>query len=107
MGRKHVVAAKFAKRCEIQLAYAIGVPHPVSIKIDTFGTNKVDEDLLSEAVAEVFDLTPAGIVNALDLRRPIYRETAYHGHFGRKQFPWEQLDRIDELQAAVEARSED
>ena len=102
---KHIVAAKFAKRCEIQLAYAIGVPHPVSIEIDTFGTNKVDEELLSEAVAEVFDLTPAGIVNALDLRRPIYRHTAYHGHFGRKQFPWEQLDRVEDLKLLLKPAS--
>lgn len=98
---KNVVAAKLAKRCEIQLAYAIGVAKPVSIKVDTFGTGTVDEDRLAAAISKVFDLTPKGIITGLDLLRPIYRHTAYHGHFGRKEFPWERTDRAEALIKAV------
>jgi S-adenosylmethionine synthetase len=98
---KNVVAAKLASRCEVQLAYAIGVPHPVSIKVDTFDTGVYSDDDLSEAVTEVFDLSPAGIVNGLDLLKPRYRHTAYHGHFGRKGFPWEETNRVNELRAAL------
>ncbi|TVR11926.1 MAG: methionine adenosyltransferase [Planctomycetota bacterium] len=98
---KNVVAAKLAKRCEIQLAYAIGVAQPVSIKIDTFGTGTVNEEQLATAIRQVFDLTPKGIITSLNLLRPIYRHTAYHGHFGRKEFPWEQTDRAAALAKAV------
>ena len=98
---KNLVAAKLAKRCEVQLAYAIGVAEPVSIKIDTFGTGKADDAVLSEIVRDVFTLTPKMIIKSLDLLRPIYRHTAYHGHFGRKQFPWEQTDKVTALQRAA------
>lgn len=98
---KNVVAAGLAKRCEIQVAYAIGVAEPVSIMIDTFGTNQVDEAKIEKAVREVFPLTPKWIVNTLDLLRPIYGVTASGGHFGRPEFPWEQINRVAELKAAV------
>ena len=88
---KNVVAAGLARRCELQLAYAIGVAEPVSILVNTFGTGKVPETRLVEIVRESFDLTPAGIIQHLDLKRPIYRETAAYGHFGRTEpgFTWE------------------
>ncbi|MFW5751439.1 MAG: methionine adenosyltransferase [Planctomycetota bacterium] len=95
---KNVVAAKLANRCEIQLAYAIGVADPVSVKVDTFGTSTVDEVIISDAIRRVFKLTPKGIIDGLDLLNPIYRETAYHGHFGGKKFPWEQTDKVENLQ---------
>ena len=101
---KNIVAAGLADRCEIQLAYAIGVAHPVSIMIDTAGTGKVDDDLLVEAVRHTFDLRPAGIIKMLDLRRPIYRQTAAYGHFGRTDvdLPWEHTDKVDDLRKYVE-----
>jgi S-adenosylmethionine synthetase len=100
---KNVVAAELAERCQIQVAYAIGVAEPVSVMITTFGTGRVPEARLAEAVRKVFDLTPRGIIEALDLRRPIYRQTAAYGHFGRDEagFTWERADRIAELQRAV------
>lgn len=100
---KNVVAAGLADRCEIQIAYAIGVAHPVSLMVDTFGTNKVDEALIEKAVREVFDLRPAALIEQLDLRRPIYRKTSNYGHFGRElpEFSWEHADRVDQLKAAV------
>ncbi|MDA3959825.1 MAG: methionine adenosyltransferase [Planctomycetota bacterium] len=98
---KNLVAAKLATRCEIQLAYAIGVAEPVSIKVDSFGTGVANDDVLSEAVAQVFDLTPRGIITGLKLLRPIYRHTAYHGHFGRKEFPWEGTTKVAALKKAV------
>ena len=98
---KNVVAAKLAERCEIQLAYAIGVPFPVSVMIETFGTAKADERRIEEAIKKVFDLTPAGIIEAFDLRRPIYRKTASYGHFGRGEFPWEKTDKAEELKKAI------
>jgi S-adenosylmethionine synthetase len=98
---KNIVAAKLADRCEIQLAYAIGVPFPVSVMVDTFGTAKVDEKRIEEGIVKVFDLTPAGIIKALDLRRPIYQKTASYGHFGRNEFPWEKTDKIEELKKAI------
>jgi S-adenosylmethionine synthetase len=98
---KNVVAAKLATRCEIQVAYAIGVAKPVSVKVDTLGTGHVGDEVLSQAVQDVFDLRPKAIIEALDLLRPIYRHTAYHGHFGRKGFTWERLDRVEALQEAV------
>lgn len=96
---KNIVAAGLAYRCEVQLAYAIGVAHPVSIMIDTAGTGKVDDDLLTEAVRNVFDLRPAGIIKMLDLRRPIYEQTAAYGHFGRTDvdLPWEKTDKTQDL----------
>lgn len=101
---KNIVAAGLADRCEIQLAYAIGVAHPVSIMIDTAGTGKVDDDLLVEAVRHTFDLRPAGIIKMLDLRRPIYRQTAAYGHFGRTDvdLPWEHTDKVNDLKKYVE-----
>ena len=98
---KNVVAAKLASRCEIQLAYAIGVPFPVSVMADTFGTSKVDEKRIEAAIPKVFDLTPAGIIDSFDLRRPIYQKTASYGHFGRAEFPWEKTDKTEELQKAA------
>lgn len=100
---KNIVAAKLASRCEVQLSYAIGIAHPISIKIDTFGTSTVCEDLLSRAIPLVFSLSPKGIIHMLDLKRPIYRETAYEGHFGREEanFQWEKSDRVEALLNAV------
>jgi len=98
---KNIVAAGLAKRCEIQVAYAIGVAEPVSVMVNTFGTAEVDEKLIEKAVKEVFDLTPKGIISALDLRKPIYRKTAAYGHFGRSEFSWEQTDKVDALLAAI------
>ncbi|MBK9303057.1 MAG: methionine adenosyltransferase [bacterium] len=100
---KNVVAAGLAERCQIQVAYAIGVAEPVSVMVTTFGTGRVPDDRLAQAVRKVFDLTPRGIIEALDLRRPIYRPTAAYGHFGRDEagFTWERADRIAELQRAV------
>jgi S-adenosylmethionine synthetase len=102
---KNIVAAKLARRCEVQLSYAIGVAKPLSILVDTFGTGSVADDVLTEAVGKVFDLSPRGIDKALDLRRPIYQKTAYHGHFGRTDTSWEQTDRVAQLTEAVSARS--
>lgn len=99
---KHIVAAGYANKCEVQLSYAIGYPEPVSIFIDTFGTGNVDHHVLEAAVREAFDLTPAGIIRELDLLRPIYTPTASYGHFGREEFPWEQLKKVDELRKAVD-----
>ncbi|MBQ7198606.1 MAG: methionine adenosyltransferase [Selenomonadaceae bacterium] len=99
---KNIVAAGLADRCEIQLAYAIGVARPVSVNVDTFGTNKVDEEIISKLVQENFDLRPAGIIKMLNLRRPIYRPTSAYGHFGRTDvdLPWERLDKVDALKNA-------
>lgn len=110
---KNIVAAKLAKRCEVQVAYAIGVAKPVSVMVDTFGTNTVPESHIMRAVEKVFDLTPRGIMKALDLRKPIYQETAAYGHFGRTPrtakvgkipvtyFSWERTDRVKELRKAA------
>ncbi|WP_195419808.1 methionine adenosyltransferase [Collinsella sp. D33t1_170424_A12] len=99
---KNVVAAGLADRCEVELAYAIGVAHPLSIMVDTFGTAKVDEQVIENAVKTVFDLRPGAIIRDLDLRRPIYEKTAAYGHFGREDadFTWERCDRVDELRSA-------
>ena len=94
---KNVVAAGLAERAEIQIAYAIGRAHPVGIYVETFGTETVDPAKISAAIREIFDLRPLGIIEDLDLLRPIYGETAKNGHFGQSQFPWEQLNRVDEL----------
>ena len=98
---KNVVAAGLATRCEIQVAYAIGVPFPVSIMINAFGTEVVSEAEIAAAIEKIFDFSPAGIIATLDLRRPIYSATACYGHFGRDDFTWEQTDRSDDLRAAV------
>lgn len=102
---KNIVAAGLADKCEVQLAYAIGVAEPVSISIDTFGTGKVSEGQLVEAVRANFDLRPAGIIKMLDLKRPIYKQTAAYGHFGRTDvaLPWERVDKVDALKEAVQA----
>ena len=100
---KNVVAAGLAHKCEVELAYAIGVPQPLSVMVDTQGTGSVDDEVLAKAVQKVFDLRPGAIIRDLDLRRPIYQKTAAYGHFGRKDpdFTWEQTNRVDELKAAV------
>ncbi|MDD3401611.1 MAG: methionine adenosyltransferase [Eubacteriales bacterium] len=98
---KNIVAAKLAKRCEIQLAYAIGVANPVSVLVDTQGTGAYCDEKIADAVQKVFDLRPAAIIKALDLRRPIYLETAKNGHFGNPSFSWEKTDKIAELLAAL------
>ena len=98
---KNIVAAKIAERCEVQLAYAIGVPFPVSVMVNTFGTAKVDESRIEEAVKKIFDLSPAGIIKTFNLRRPIYLKTASYGHFGKNEFPWEKTDRVDDLKKAI------
>ncbi|MDR2177413.1 MAG: methionine adenosyltransferase [Treponema sp.] len=98
---KNVVAAKLAERCEVELAYAIGVPFPVSVMVDTYGTAVVPEEQIETAIKNIFDLTPAGIITALDLRHPIYRKTASYGHFGRSEFPWERTDKVAALNKAV------
>ncbi|WP_321972051.1 methionine adenosyltransferase [Paratractidigestivibacter sp.] len=100
---KNVVAAGLAHKCEIELAYAIGVSHPLSVMVDTFGTGAVDDRVIEATVERVFDLRPGAIIRDLDLRRPIYEKTAAYGHFGRElpEFTWERRDRVDELRAAV------
>jgi S-adenosylmethionine synthetase len=98
---KNIVAAGLADKCQLQVAYAIGTAHPVSLMIETFGTAQVDPVRLRSILPEMYDFRPAAIIRDLDLRRPIYRETAAYGHFGRKEFPWEATDRVDELRAAV------
>jgi S-adenosylmethionine synthetase len=98
---KNIVAAGLAERCEVQLAYAIGVPFPVSVMVDTFGTGTVDESAITRAVTEVFDLSPAGIISTLDLCRPIYQPTAAYGHFGREGFPWEKTDKAEALKKII------
>ncbi|WP_270536888.1 methionine adenosyltransferase [Streptococcus salivarius] len=102
---KNIVAAGLAKKAEVQLAYAIGVANPVSVRVDTFGTATVSESKLEAAVRDLFDLRPAGIIQMLDLKRPIYRQTAAYGHMGRTDIdlPWEKLDKVDALKTAVEA----
>ena len=100
---KNVVAAGLARRCEVQLAYAIGVSHPLSVMVDTFGTGAVADDVIEAAVGRVFDLRPGAIIRDLDLRRPIFEKTAAYGHFGREDpdFTWERCDRVEELRSAV------
>lgn len=98
---KNVVAAELAERCEVQLAYAIGVPFPVSIMVDTFGTGKVEDAIIADAIKEVFDCTPAGIIKTLDLKKPIYQATAAYGHFGRSEFSWESTNMVEALKKAI------
>jgi S-adenosylmethionine synthetase len=103
---KHVVAAGAATRCEVQVAYAIGMAQPISILVETFGTNTVDEQAIERAVREVFDLRPAAIIRDLDLKRPIYRKTAAYGHFGRTDsaFTWEKLSKLDDFSKALKLK---
>ncbi len=98
---KHVVASGAADRCEVQVAYAIGMAHPMSVLVETFGTNHIDEAEIERAVLEVFDLRPGAIVRDLDLKRPGYKRSAAYGHFGRSGFTWEELDRLDEFKTAL------
>ena len=100
---KNIVAAGLAKKCQIEVAYAIGVAHPISVLVDTFGTGKISDARLSQLVTECFDLRPAAIIRTLDLRRPIYQQTASYGHFGRPELdlPWERTDRVEDLLAKV------
>ena len=98
---KNIVAAGLAERCEVQLAYAIGVPFPVSVMVQTFGTGAVADSVIADAVKEVFDCTPAGIIKTLDLKKPVYLPTAAYGHFGRSEFSWEKTDKIDALKKAI------
>jgi len=102
---KNVVAAGLAKRCEVQLSYAIGVAEPLSVLVDTFGTGTVDEALITEAILSVFDLRPAGIIGDLKLKSPIFEKTAYHGHFGRDDVSWEDTSRAAKLTEAVAAKA--
>jgi len=101
---KNIVAAKLSRVCEVQISYAIGVPYPVSIKVDTFGQGTVSEDVLSQAIPQVFSLSSKGIIDMLDLNRPIYSKTAFGGHFGRteKEFTWEKTDKVDELRGFIQ-----
>ncbi len=98
---KNIVASGAADRCELQVAYAIGVAHPISIMVETFGSENADPENIEKAIREIFDLRPAAILRDLDLRRPIYRRTAAYGHFGRDGFPWEETNRVDELRSAL------
>lgn len=98
---KNIVAAKLAKKCEIQISYAIGVAKPVSVSVNTFGTGVVDDNIISKAVEANFDLRPYGLIKMLDLVRPIYKPTAAYGHFGRDEFPWEKTDKVEALQAFI------
>jgi len=98
---KNVVAAGLADRCELELAYAIGVPEPISVLVDTFGTEKADKAAIEQAILKVFDLTPHGIIETLQLKNPIYRATAAYGHFGRDNFSWEKTDRVEALRKAI------
>ena len=100
---KNIVAAGLARKCQIEVAYAIGVAHPVSVLVDTYGTGAVSDEKLSELVGRCFDLRPAKIIEKLDLRRPIYQQTAAYGHFGRTDIdlPWEHTDTVDALKAAL------
>ena len=100
-GSPVVVAAGLAQECLVQVAYAIGVADPVSINVNTYGTGKVANDQLAEAIMKVFDLTPAGIVSRLKLKTPGFLKTAAYGHFGRDEFTWEKLDYVDEIANAV------
>ena len=98
---KNIVASGLASECEVQFAYAIGVAKPVSVNVDTHGTGQVDDEAITRAIPKVFDLTPTGIIETLDLRKPIYKATASYGHFGRDQFTWERTDRIEDIKKAV------
>ena len=99
---KNIVAAGLCDKCEVQIAYAIGIAKPVSLFVSTFGTGKIPDEKIEKAVSEVFDLTPQGIIKTLDLLRPIYRETASYGHFGRDGFSWEKTDKVGAIKEKLE-----
>lgn len=99
---KNVVAAGLAECAEVQLAYAIGYPEPTSVFVDTFGTGTVDDAVISKALSQVFDFKPAGIIQSLDLKRPIYKATTHYGHFGKNELPWEQTNKVEELKKAIQ-----
>ena len=96
---KNIVAAGLAHKCEVQVSYAIGIAEPTSISVNTFGTGKISEEQILRLIREKFDLRPKGLIAMLDLLKPIYQETAAYGHFGREQFPWEKIDKIEELKS--------
>ena len=96
---KNIVAAGLADKCEVQVSYAIGIAEPTSISVNTFGTGKISEEQILHLIREKFDLRPKGLIAMLDLLKPIYQETAAYGHFGRDQFPWEKIDKIEELKS--------
>ncbi|PJA00723.1 MAG: methionine adenosyltransferase, partial [Candidatus Levybacteria bacterium CG_4_10_14_0_2_um_filter_35_8] len=98
---KNVVAAGLTDKCEVQLAYAIGFPQPVSVHVSTFGEGKVSDEIIEKAIRATFDMSPAGIIKTLDLKRPIYRKTAIYGHFGRSEFPWEKTDKVSILKKSA------
>ncbi|EFW37158.1 methionine adenosyltransferase [Treponema phagedenis] len=98
---KNIVAAGFAERCEVQFAYAIGVPFPISVRVDTFGTETVPEEKIEKAIEKSFDLSPAGIIKALDLYKPVYQKTSIYGHFGKPEFTWEKTDKTEELKKNI------
>ena len=102
---KNVVASKLAKRCEVQIAYAIGVAKPVGVYVDTFGTGKVEDEVLAKYLAEHFDMRPKAIIERLDLLRPIYKATAAYGHFGRKEFPWEDTSPAKQIADDLSAKA--
>ncbi len=103
---KNLVAANLCERCEVQISYAIGVKEPTSVLVDTFNTGKINKNTFEKIIREVFDLTPQGIIQTLNLKTPIYAKTAVHGHFGREEFAWEKTDKIDELNEAVKKQTE-
>jgi len=94
---KNLVAAGLATKCEVQLSYAIGIPEPISV--DVFGTNKIDETKMIDLIKKIFDLTPAGIIKTLDLKRPIYQKTSVYGHFGNNSYPWEKTNRVEAIKS--------
>jgi S-adenosylmethionine synthetase len=98
---KNIVAAGLAANCEVQLSYAIGVPEPISVLVDTEGTANISEKKISKIVQDLFPLTPGGIIKHLDLKKPIYKDTSHGGHFGRKGFSWEETDMVDKLRKAA------
>lgn len=96
---KNLVAAGLATKCEVQLSYAIGIPEPISVDVDCFGTNKIDETKMIDLIKKIFDLTPAGIIKTLDLKRPIYQKTSVYGHFGNNSYPWEKTNRVEAIKS--------
>ena len=96
---KNIVAAGLAAKCEVQLSYAIGIAEPISVDVDCFGTNKIDETKIIDLIKNIFDLTPVGIIKTLDLKRPIYQKTSVYGHFGNKSFPWEKTNKVEAIRS--------
>lgn len=98
---KNIVASGIADKCQVDIAYAIGVAKPVSVEVNTFGTSKLGNDKIKEIIGKVFDLRPSAIIDALDLRKPIFRKTTNYGHFGREGFSWEKTDKVDAIKALI------